>query len=102
MRDSPTGYFDQDGVEIYEGDSFEWTLPCGFVNPSCPSLGALTEDCTNISKVIYINGHYILRGIRGDEGWACLLNGEIHRYKYGKIIGHVDIKHWPDGIYWLG
>jgi len=78
---------DNNNVEIYEGDIFEWTIPKGYTDPI---TGETTDqDCTTISEVKFRDGCFELHGIKNDKGWKTLLFGITDRSKYGIVVGNI-------------
>lgn len=89
MRRRWTRYKDKNGRRIYEGDTFRWTLPKGWVSPYL--FVALSADTTTTSRVVRRGQDWYLVGVGKDEGWSCLLhNKRIPRNEYGEVLDATD------------
>lgn len=95
-----TGYRDETGRMIFEGDVLVWTIKAGWRNPyGEPSFAStiaylfdlppntVTEDTTTISRVVRERGEWLLRGVGKDRGWVTQLHSEkIHRNEMGYVV----------------
>ena len=109
-----SGYEDQNGIEICEGDIFKWALKEGWRNPhpiDDPFIKAfdlafnlepnvISEDCDFISIVKVEDGIFILHTIDDDIDnlKADLHTEEISRNEFGVVVGNVNDN--PEEIKW--